>query len=308
MQVRERRAPPRRAAAAAGGGTARRSRPAPAGTPLSIASTSLPRQSASQVRAEQVRRQPLAVVGVELLDLRRPRRCSPSRRCARSPAPARPPDARRSRSPRTAGSPARRGARRGPGDTARTARPACRATPAPRALRAAATSARCRPAPWTAAVASISSETTWAMASERSASASSLQMSVAFCDAEPLQAGQLEALRELLVVLLPGRLQHRAHVGRVVLAELHRVRDGQLGIDDRAARERQQHAEPLVGAAGPLRRQDVQVLGEDLGARDPPVVLGLGLGDRLLGPRLLRRRSATAGTARSTSRPAPPRR
>ena len=51
-------------------------------------------------------------------------------------------------------------------------------------------------------------------------------------DAEALQAGQLEALRQLLVVLLRGALQHRAHVARVVLAQLQRVRDGQLGIDD----------------------------------------------------------------------------
>ena len=204
---------------------------------------------------------------------------SPVRAVASTSAP---PAARRAKTPRNAGSPATGAARRAPAGRARTARPSCRASPARRAPRAGSPAGR---APARRARRGRRLQLVLEHLGDRVGALGELVVLAdlgGLLDAVALQAGELEPLRQLAVVLLRRRLQDGAHVAGVVLPQLQRIRDRQLGIDDRPARQRQQHAEALIGAARPLRRQHVQVLRQDLGARDPPVVLGLGARDRLL--------------------------
>ena len=285
VQVRRTSAPPRRAAASAGAGAARRSRPAPRRTTLSITSTSLPRQSASQLGPEQVRRQPLAVVGVELRPARRPRlllTSSPVRAVASTSAPpgARPSTTSSKRCDLLPLPPLVEVLQvrlEQPGHLARAA-------PAPRARRAAAPSAR--------------------SPRRRSTAAGRLQLVLehlgdgvralgqlvvladlgGLLDAEALQAGQLErpapAARSSSAPVLPGPRACSSALSLPSSSAYETASSGSMiapRVSDSSTPKR------WSARVRPLRRQHVQVLGQDLGARDAPVVLGLGLGDRLLG-------------------------
>src|SRR5262249_21232939 len=85
------------------------------------------------------------------------------------------------------------------------------------------------------------------------------------------------------------RAEDALHVLGVVVAELQRVRDGELRVDDRAAREREEKAVAILGGRRAVRGEDLQVLAEDLGALDAPLVVGQRLRDRLLRLRLVAR-------------------
>ena len=207
--------------------------------------------------------------------------------------------------PRSAGSPATAAARRDPAGRARTATPSCPGDACTSRSSFRIDSGPCARRLARGRAASSSSWNTCAIASERSESASSLQISAAFSTPKRCMHVILKRLRELVVVLLRGRLQHGAHVVRVVLAQLQRVRNRQLGIEDRPARQRQQHAEALVGAsAAPgstarsgswtgSRRARCASRCRPWCARSPARTAPA------------RPRSATAGTARSTSPPGP---
>ena len=124
----------------------------------------------------------------------------------------------RSRTPRSARSPSTGGARRDPAGTARTARPCCPGDVLHLALVA---QQRQRPVPARAGPPRSPPPSrpaiTWAMASERSASASSLQISAAFSTPKRCRQVSLNACASCCSSCRRC-LQHRAHVARVVLA------------------------------------------------------------------------------------------
>ncbi len=95
-------------------------------------------------------------------------------------------------------------------------------------------------------------------------------------------AGWLECSRQPPVVL-PARIgHHAAHVLRVIPAEFEGIRDCQLGIENVPPSQREEHAVALFDIVGALGRERLQILSENFGLLDFPVVLGLGFGDFLL--------------------------
>ena len=100
-------------------------------------------------------------------------------------------------------------------------------------------------------------------------------------DTVALHARELERLPELLVVLVLRRGEHIVHVAGVIFAEFERVGNRQLGIKDRPPREREQHAEALIGGVRTLCGKYVQILSQDLRPRDPPFIVCLGGSDLL---------------------------